>query len=52
MTYTEKMVEFFKYCNKCKNKDLPDWKEPCNECLAAPVNEDSIIPIKFEEAGK
>lgn len=52
MTYTEKMVEFFRYCKKCKYQNLPSHEEPCNECLAEPVNEDSIIPIHFEEAEK
>lgn len=48
MTYTEKMVEFYKYCKKCKHEKLPDGEEPCNSCLTEPVNEDSVIPVKFE----
>lgn len=49
MTYTEKMVNYFKYCDKCKYKDLTEIEEPCNECLSTLINEDSVIPIKYEE---
>lgn len=44
-----KIVEFDKYCDNCKHKDLNDDLEPCNECLTNPVNENSKKPINFEE---
>lgn len=45
-----KIVEFDKYCDRCKYKDNPAVEDPCNECLDNPVNEDSYKPVKFEEA--
>lgn len=44
-----KIVEFSEYCYKCKNKDVVETEDPCNECLKTPVNEDSHKPINFEE---
>lgn len=46
-----KIVEFDLYCNRCKYKDIKDeeGEEPCNTCLAEPVNLNSSKPIKFEE---
>ena len=45
----EKEVYFVKYCRRCKHRNLPETKEPCNECLTSPSNIDSHKPIKFEE---
>lgn len=42
-------VDFYKYCPMCKHKNLKEWKDPCNVCLANPVNEDSYKPVYFEE---
>lgn len=50
MEYDEKFVEYDKYCSKCKNKDLDDSDDPCNECLTTPVNLNSHKPICFEES--
>lgn len=44
-----RFVEFEKYCNKCKHKELKDTDEPCNTCLDNPANEDSRKPNYFEE---
>lgn len=46
-----KFVEFNLYCDRCKYKDVKDenGEEPCNSCLAEPVNLNSSKPIKFEE---
>lgn len=49
MEYPEKFVEFDKFCENCKYKDVKQDEEPCNECLENPVNEHSIKPIKFEK---
>lgn len=49
MTYTEKMVNYFKYCKTCKYENVKQEDEPCNTCLYEPVNEDSVIPVKYEK---
>lgn len=45
----EKIVEFEKYCPKCKNYELAESEDPCFDCLAEPVNVDSHKPVRFEE---
>ncbi len=45
----EKIVEFYKYCQKCKYESLPESEDPCNECLTNSVNEDSHMPTEFVE---
>ena len=45
-----KEVYFDQYCEKCKNHDLEEDKEPCSECLSEPVNQYSHKPVKWEEA--
>lgn len=42
-------VEFDKWCQKCEHKDLKDDEDPCNECLAEPVNENSRRPVNFKK---
>lgn len=44
-----KIVEYDKYCCKCKHENVPDYEDPCNECLNNPGNVDSHKPVKFEE---
>ena len=46
----EKIVEFDKYCDICKYKDVKGYEDPCNECLDNPVNEDSHRPVNYNEA--
>ena len=45
-----RLVDFEKYCNFCKFKDVDDTKgeNPCNDCLNNPANEDSTRPVNFE----
>ena len=45
----KKLVDFDIYCVKCKYKKVSQHEEPCNTCLANPVNEDSHKPVMFEE---
>lgn len=45
-----KIVEFDKYCSYCKNRDTHESEEPCCECLATPVIENSHKPLYFEES--
>lgn len=49
MEIRDKIVEFDKYCEKCRFKDKKESDEPCHECLIYPVNENSKKPVKFEE---
>lgn len=44
-----KIVNFYKYCNECLYKRVNPDDDPCNECLDAPVNEESYKPINFKE---
>lgn len=42
-------VYFYKYCKRCKYKNLREEEDPCNECLSNPLNVESHKPINFEE---
>ena len=42
-----KEVNFKKYCELCKHKDLDEFKDPCNECLDSPANLYTEKPVKF-----
>lgn len=44
-----KEVDFAKYCKICKSKDVPETDDPCNECLAEPMNQGSHKPTRWEE---
>ena len=46
----DRIVDFEQYCPKCKYRDTDEVMDPCNECLADPVNDDSRKPTRFEEA--
>lgn len=45
-----KFVDFNLYCETCKYKNIKDelGEEPCNSCLAEPVNLNSVKPVKYE----
>lgn len=51
MEGVEHIVEFDKYCNKCKHKteDENDVDCPCYDCLVITVNTYSHKPINFKE---
>lgn len=51
MDYTvkDKEVDFFKYCKECKYSTINENKDPCDECLAYPTNENSEKPVNFKE---
>ena len=42
-------VDFKKYCETCKHKDVEETEDPCNECLENPMNLFSQKPVKWEE---
>ena len=49
MQSKDKEVYFGSYCPICKYRHLTDDKEPCNECLTHPSNQDSHRPVKWEK---
>lgn len=49
MENREKEVRFDLYCNNCKSYEQKEEEDPCDECLATPVNVDSVKPINFKE---
>lgn len=49
MEYKYKEVYFNEYCSKCKEVDTSPDKDPCNECLSNPTNENSHKPVYFKE---
>lgn len=47
-----KEVYFGQFCKTCKNKDIPESSDLCDECLTEPVNLYSHKPVKYDEASK
>lgn len=45
-----KIVEYEKWCPKCKHLNTPDYEDPCNECLNEPARPNSHKPVNFKEA--
>lgn len=43
-----KIVDFDKYCPKCKYYKTEVVEEPCNECMHNPTNINSRKPVMFE----
>ncbi len=48
-TIVTKFVDFQKYCNLCKNKDVKETEDPCNECLEYGARENTTKPIHFDK---
>ena len=46
------IVEYEKYCPKCKHKTVDPIREPCNTCLDESIRDNSKRPLKFEENTK
>ena len=44
-----KIVDFDKYCHKCKHTKTAEIEDPCHECLENPTNINSRKPVMFEE---
>ena len=44
-----KEVYFDQYCSKCKHSDVKETEDPCFDCLAEPMNQNSHKPVKWEE---
>ena len=49
MEFTQKIVEFDKYCKTCEYKNSKDYLDPCHECLNNPVNTNSRRPVNYKE---
>ena len=45
-----KEVDFKTYCKTCEHKDLEEKFDPCNDCLAEPMNANQDKPIYWKEA--
>ena len=43
-----KEVDFHKYCDICKHKELTGWESICEECLDHPVNQYTDKPVNWE----
>jgi hypothetical protein len=43
-----KLVYFERFCPECKYAKLAETEEPCDECLAQPVNTDSHKPVNYK----
>lgn len=44
-----KLVDFKKYCETCKHKNVKETEDPCNDCLAHGANVNSEKPVRYEE---
>lgn len=48
MENVDLFVEFDQYCKTCQHRDLKDFKDPCNDCLAEAVHANSIKPVYYK----
>ncbi len=46
---SEKEVFFDEYCPKCEFSEYAENQDPCWDCLANPVNENSHKPTEYKE---
>lgn len=49
MEESMEMVEFNKYCGKCKYESQLENEFPCDECLENAFNYGTDKPVKYEE---
>ena len=47
-----KIVDYYKYCPKCKYKYVDSDEDPCDDCLNQSCNTNSREPVNFEEEEK
>ena len=52
MELVNKIVEFDKYCDTCEFRDLKHFEDPCDRCLAEPVNTYSRKPVYYKKCKK
>ena len=46
------IVEYHKYCSRCKHENTDAIEEPCNTCLDEHIRDNSKRPLNFEEKSK
>ena len=49
MEYPYKIVDFEKYCPKCKYYKRKESEDPCNDCLNQGGNIKKQKPVNFKE---
>ena len=47
--HVEHIARYDLWCKKCKNEQVDEKDEPCNECLAESIVTDARKPFHFEE---
>ena len=52
MENIHKEVDFNKYCKTCVYSESKESDDPCDECLATPMNEYSHKPVMYKEKEK
>lgn len=52
MEIVDKIVDFKKYCETCKYRELNAVCDPCDECLDNPTNMYTTRPVKYKEDEK
>lgn len=52
MENIHKEVYFNKYCKTCAYSESKESDDPCDECLATPMNEYSHKPVMYEKKEK
>ena len=50
MLERSKLVEFDKWCERCKHFEKGESEDPCWDCLCDPVNCATHKPTKWEDA--
>lgn len=50
MEIVHKIVDFARYCERCKYWYTKPEDEPCNECLTNPTNVNSQKPVNYKQA--
>ncbi len=49
MPENRKEVYYNYFCSKCVHFPSDERKDPCNDCLNQPWNQDSHKPVNFKE---
>lgn len=44
----KKLVDFEKYCKKCKYWETKEEDDPCNYCMTQNYNDNSHIPVSYD----
>lgn len=44
------LVDFAKYCNRCKYAPISEAEDPCRDCLNYGTNENSTRPVRYKKS--